>query len=321
MNYVDFSYENETLAGAQVRVAVFHDVAFERAQIEDDLRGAGYCLGRGGDLDTLLSNPDAAGGDVIMLNCDTVDAARTADFARLDIHLGHKSTQLVISTRLDDLDAVFASFDQCSPQILIEPSRAEQMLAIVRTMQTGKKGTLREMSDDERIRMMQLATQIDEIAQRLDGDGERGRGKGLILREAGLGNFHAKQARPAEASLIRRRSRLPDPTYVRDVIRQRQSRSRFFDAALFGDPAWDMLLDLTAARGEKQPVSVTSLCIASGVPATTALRWIKQMVEMGLFERKEDAIDKRRAFIELSDKSADAMAQYFADAGEDAFAA
>ncbi|MEP3760388.1 MAG: winged helix DNA-binding protein, partial [Marinomonas sp.] len=105
---------------------------------------------------------------------------------------------------------------------------------------------------------------------------------------------------------------LPDPRHVRQVIRQRQARSRFFDDGLFGDPAWDMLLDLTASRAEHQAVSVTSLCIASGVPATTALRWVKQMVEVGLFERTEDESDKRRAFIGLSDKAADAMAQYFA---------
>ena len=86
----------------------------------------------------------------------------------------------------------------------------------------------------------------------------------------------------------------------------------FFDADLFADPAWDMLLDLTAAHAEGQQVSVTSLCIAAGVPATTALRWIKQLVETGVFERVADAADKRRAFIALSDKSVDAMARYFA---------
>ena len=45
------------------------------------------------------------------------------------------------------------------------------------------------------------------------------------------------------------------------------------DAELFGDPAWDMLLDLTAARAEHTRVSVTSLCIASAVPPTGAPGW------------------------------------------------
>lgn len=76
-----------------------------------------------------------------------------------------------------------------------------------------------------------------------------------------------------------------------------------------------MLLDLTAARAEHLRVSVTSLCIASGVPATTALRWIGQMVEAGLFERVEDKTDRRRAFIALTDRAADRMARYFAELG------
>ena len=49
------------------------------------------------------------------------------------------------------------------------------------------------------------------------------------------------------------------------------------------------------------------------MPATTALRWVKQMVEMDLFERTQDSSDKRRAFIGLSDKAINAMARYFAE--------
>lgn len=109
---------------------------------------------------------------------------------------------------------------------------------------------------------------------------------------------------------------LPDPRLVRNIIRQRQLRARFFDGDIFADPAWDMLLDLTAARAEHKRVSVTSLCIASAVPPTTALRWISQLVEMGLFERIEDDADRRRAFIKISDKAAGAMARFFHDRGE-----
>ncbi len=95
-------------------------------------------------------------------------------------------------------------------------------------------------------------------------------------------------------------------------------RSRFFDSELFADPAWDILLDLTVARVEHTREFVTSLCIASGVPPTTALRWIAQMRETGLVERVEDETDKRRAFITLTDKAADGMARFFAELDEDA---
>ena len=104
---------------------------------------------------------------------------------------------------------------------------------------------------------------------------------------------------------------LPDPRLVRKIIRQRQARGQFFNARLFSDPAWDMMLDLAAAHAEHKRVSVTSLCIASGVPPTTALRWINQLVQEGIFNRIEDSTDRRRAFIRLSDQAAEAMARYF----------
>ncbi len=111
---------------------------------------------------------------------------------------------------------------------------------------------------------------------------------------------------------------MPDPRLIRRIIRQRQLRKRFFDADLFADPAWDMLLDLTAARAEHIRVSVTSLCIASAVPPTTALRWIGQLTDAGLFQRVEDEADRRRVFIALTDSAADAMARYFAELGSNA---
>lgn len=71
---------------------------------------------------------------------------------------------------------------------------------------------------------------------------------------------------------------LPAPNLIRKILKRRVVRGKFFDSFsedLFRDPAWDMLLDLTLAHTECRRVSVTSLCIASGVPPTTALRWIR----------------------------------------------
>jgi DNA-binding MarR family transcriptional regulator len=94
------------------------------------------------------------------------------------------------------------------------------------------------------------------------------------------------------------------------MIRARRLRDQFFRSELFADPAWDMLLDLFAARLEKRKVAVSSLCIAAAVPPTTALRWIKSLSDQGLFVRIADAEDGRRVFIELSDDAAAAMDAY-----------
>ncbi len=98
-----------------------------------------------------------------------------------------------------------------------------------------------------------------------------------------------------------------DAPRIRAHIKARRLRDRFFDPALFADPAWDILLDLAAARLEGRPVSVSSLCIAASVPTTTGLRWIKALVDRGLLERQSDREDARRAFISLAPATARRM--------------
>ena len=103
-----------------------------------------------------------------------------------------------------------------------------------------------------------------------------------------------------------------DLARLRAMIHARRSRDRFFPADLFGEPAWDMLLDLAVAAVEQRDVAVSSLCIAAAVPTTTALRWIRALCDAGLFERRDDPRDARRAFISLSEGALAAMAGYLA---------
>jgi hypothetical protein len=97
------------------------------------------------------------------------------------------------------------------------------------------------------------------------------------------------------------------PAMVRRLIRLRRDRERHFPAEIFADPAWDMLLDLTAARMEGIDVPVSSLCIAAAVPTTTALRWIRTLSEAGMLQRSTDPVDARRSFVTLSDTAQMAM--------------
>src|SRR5688500_14680489 len=247
-----------------------------------------------------------------------------AALARLDMRAARSGAHLVISTTVEALDDVFACCDQSNPQILVDPTRAERVIALGRVLAKVPNLRLRELAEDDRLTLLRLTEQVGQIAQRL----ERLSG----MQPAVFGEdkaFHFESPRrgyggPPEDGdsgdrLVRPpRPPLPDPRLVRRIIRQRQLRAKFFDGELFADPAWDMLLDLTAARVEHTRVSVTSLCIASGVPPTTALRWIGQMTEAGLLERVEDEAARRRVSITLSDPAADAMARYFAELGRSA---
>lgn len=98
--------------------------------------------------------------------------------------------------------------------------------------------------------------------------------------------------------------------WTRRLIDFCNARQGYFPDGLFSDPAWDMLLDLTHARLSGKRVSVSSLCIASRVPATTALRRIGDLVGEGLATRVRDEADGRRVFVELTDDGFSRMTAY-----------
>ena len=103
---------------------------------------------------------------------------------------------------------------------------------------------------------------------------------------------------------------------VREHLRVRRARERFFGSELFADPAWDILLELYAAELGQQRITVSCLCVAAAVPATTALRWINSLVKKGLLERTNDPMDARRIFVSLSSGAFEAMQDYFASIPE-----
>ena len=321
----NFTYDSAAndAAGMPLALSLYADRVHLRDQIRDDALAAGFRLGEVAGIDALLSGEARPLGEVVLLDCPVVDGTALAALARLDMRAANSGASLVVSTSVAALDDVFGCLDQSGAQILVDPSRAERVLALGRVLGQAAHLRVRELSDDDRLALLRLTEQVSQIAARLDrltppGDGS-GDGDSAFRFESPRLAFAGAPDSDSNDRLIRAaRPALPDPRLVRRIIRQRQLRARFFDGDLFGDPAWDMLLDLTAARAEHTRVSVTSLCIASGVPPTTALRWIGQMIDSALLERVEDETDRRRAFITLTDKASDAMARYFAELGTNA---
>jgi hypothetical protein len=292
-------------AGVPLAVSIFADERALRGQLAEDVEGAGLTVRDCAPLAELLSGPPRPMGEVVLCECPAADAAGLAALARLDERARRAGTHLIVSTGAAALEAVFACCDQSLPQILVDPTRAERAMAVGRALARIPSLRLRDLSQGDRAALLQLNEQLGAIARRLDGGGgpHAIRGEDRVLRFESPAPAFAWQPEAAPP---------PDPKRVRRMIRQRQLRTRYFDAGLFADPAWDMLLDLTAAAAENTRVSVTSLCIASGVPPTTALRWIAQMVEAGLLRRVPDEADRRRAFIALTEEAKEAMARYFA---------
>lgn len=300
-------------------LSLFGDDPRRLSHLTDDARAAGLAVGKPQSLEWLLEGSGGASGgalgDVVVADCPRVDGGKLAALIRLDERVARAGARLIVATSAEALDDVFGCLERSRPQILVGAQRAEGLVALGAALAQLSVRRLREEDSEERLILLRLTEQVMRIAEKLDR-----LGGGDMASEAGPGLLRApdRTFRPAEDErdfLRRPRPPLPDPRLVRRIIRDRRVRSRYFEEELFADPAWDILLDLTAARAEHRRVSVSSLCIAAGVPPTTALRWIAQMVESGLLERSQDQEDKRRAFIALSDRTADAMARYFAEIG------
>ena len=317
----DFAYRPANDADTAPAVSIFADRPHLRERMRDDAADAGFVLRECAPLAALLEGPARPLGEVVLVDCPRLSALEAAALARLDERAARSGAQLVVSTGVAALEEVFACCDRSRPQILVDPAHAEWIMALGRVLARGTNLRLRELSGDDRLALLRLTEQVGEIASRLERLGAEGLSSegGAFRFESPAQGYNAPGGEDAGRTLIRKpRPPLPDPRLVRRIIRQRHLRGRFFEGELFADPAWDILLDLTAPRAEHRRVSVTSLCNASGVPPTTALRWIRQMTDMGLLERVEDEVDRRRAFIALSDGAADAMARYFAELGRGA---
>jgi hypothetical protein len=208
----------------------------------------------------------------------------------------------VVAGPLALVDALSARLTDPAISLLIDADEVERAAALaIATSGAASAGHLGDVaSDSGAARLRQLSDEVARIA--------------ATLARLSTG----PEAKPAKIAPADKAGDAPaiEPETVRAIIRARRLRTRYFDAELFADPAWDMLLDLVQAEIDQLRVPVSSLCIAAAVPATTALRWIKTMTDGGLFVRRADPHDGRRVFVEMAPATSIAMRRYFAEIGK-----
>jgi hypothetical protein len=216
---------------------------------------------------------------------------------------------LLISVPSEMIDAAMAAVGDHAT-ILCKPDFADRVSALALALDRAPNIVVRDNPGLDGLRLKRLADEVNRIARALSNLTEDEPPRSLYnigeaVSDVQLG-FRAQQQDRSHGQIA--------PNDVRAMLRLRRMRDRFFPGDLFADPAWDMLLDLFAARMEGDNVAVSSLCIAAAVPPTTALRWIKTMTDADLFERHADPMDGRRIFIRLSDRATDGMQRFFAAA-------
>jgi DNA-binding MarR family transcriptional regulator len=133
-----------------------------------------------------------------------------------------------------------------------------------------------------------------------------------VLRQL-LARFEDLAADPRHA---RPRSSIPK-SELRDlairIVQARRARCSAFNKSMFGEPAWDMLLELYINKDFGARLSVGRLCELSGAPPTTALRWLDYLEKEKLVAREPNPTDRRTEFVEITEKGRTAMAQYLFD--------
>lgn len=98
---------------------------------------------------------------------------------------------------------------------------------------------------------------------------------------------------------------------AKEMYECRRTRDKVFGADMFGEPAWDIMLDLFISECDGRRISVTSACIASCVPKATALRVIKQLEKTDMVIRQRDPDDARRSYVRLSQAALQTMTRIF----------
>lgn len=147
---------------------------------------------------------------------------------------------------------------------------------------------------DRSTRLSELAEEMENIAIRLQSvlAGELSR-----VADAGL-----PKASVTGSSIL--------TSIAERELHLRTVREFDFEPALFGEPAWNILLDLYVEASRNRQVSVSSACLAARVPPTTGLRWIAILEREKLIVRKQDNCDSRRTFVELTTKACFKMQRY-----------
>lgn len=193
------------------------------------------------------------------------------------------------------IDMAAARTSHADVTLLADPKPIDcaAAVAIACARQAGRQRLHDRSENGGTQRLLELSEEVGRLARQL----------------ASLtGQANEPEALPATAAIDPAPAELEvSARAIRTVIRARRAREQFFRSDLFADPAWDILLDLAAARKEGRGVSVSSLCIAAAVPPTTALRWIKALAEEGLLLRHADPSDGRRVFISLAEHAAMAI--------------
>lgn len=98
---------------------------------------------------------------------------------------------------------------------------------------------------------------------------------------------------------------------ARQIMERRRLREKGFRPTFFGEPAWEMLLELYIRESSGASTTVEQLQAGSGSPASTVERWLQLLERDGLVNRRSHPVDHGTEFVELADPARESLETYF----------
>ena len=100
--------------------------------------------------------------------------------------------------------------------------------------------------------------------------------------------------------------------HARRILAGRRQRSEHFGRAMFGEPAWEMLLLLYIGLGSIR-MSAGGLAHAASYSKATTMRWVGYLEKEKLVQREQHPTDQRTFFVTLTEKGINLLELYLSD--------
>ncbi|HKU96412.1 MAG TPA: response regulator [Vineibacter sp.] len=209
--------------------------------------------------------------------------------------------QIIVLTGHGTMDTAIRALRLHASDFLSKPVTRADLVTTVRRAMDRCLGAREQSTEQADIRkryseMQNTLARINATLNRL-----------LVGEAAGVEAAVSEGVSPPEIGDARPPER---PDRIRAMLREHRVRARIFRSSVLLDPSWDMLLELMLAHIENKQTYLTSLCVVSGLPTTTALRRVEQLIASGLVRREDDPVDRRRVIVSLTESGVERLSAY-----------
>jgi len=108
---------------------------------------------------------------------------------------------------------------------------------------------------------------------------------------------------------------------VRSARSLRKLRRNLFGNEMYSGPAWEILLHLFESHVLERRDTVGNVTDGTELPGATSLRWMARLEQEGLICLRDDHLDRRRRWVELTDSGVSLLTKYFSGAAPHPIAA